>query len=138
MDKDLTEKDRAINHHTEIMAGTLVGLGVIALVQMLSVQSLDVPLKVSLYSFAVSVPSLSAVFLALRDQGSLGRMGIAESRFATLHEVLLFIGYLGSVIGISGLFFHFTTYAGIIFVAASLVGLVFCIGRPTRQSRQSP
>jgi hypothetical protein len=125
MSKKLTETDRAIKRKTEIMAATLVGLGVIALVQMLGVQSVDVSLKVSIYSFAVSIPSLSAVFLALRDEVTSGPV---EQRFTIFYGVLLFTGYLSSLIGLGGLFFHFTPYAGIVYVAACIIGLVFCIG----------
>lgn len=51
------------SEHNKIACGALVGLGVIAIVQMLSVNSLDAPLKVSVWSFAFSIPSLSVMFM---------------------------------------------------------------------------
>ena len=104
----------------EIGAGALVGLGVIAIVQMLSMQSLDVPLTVSLYSFAVSIPSLSAVFLCMREEIK-HRVYPADQGWVNL---LVIIGGLASSIGIGGLFFHFDNYAGIIFIIVSVLGLV--------------
>ena len=102
---------------TGIAFGALVGVAIIALVQMLSVSSLDVPLKVSIYGFAVSVPSLTAVVLCLIDEA---RHGIAIYRTSLLWLVV--IGNLASFAGISGLFFHFSSYAGITFVTISAIG----------------
>lgn len=107
---------------TRIMFGALVGVAIVALVQMLSVNSLDVSLKVSTYGFAVSIPSLTAVVLCLMDEA---RHGIAMYRTRLL--LLMLAGSLASFVGISGLFFHFSSYAGITFVAGSVIGFVIWI-----------
>ena len=122
MSQELTEIERTVGRQVEILTGALVGLGVIALVQMLSLQSLDVPLIVSVYSFAVSIPSLSAVFLCMMEEAKFGVT--THERISTVMAILLAAGNLGTLIGISALFFHFATYAGIIFIASSLIGLV--------------
>ncbi len=103
----------------EIVCGALVGLGVIALVQMLSVTTLDVPLRISLCSFAISIPSLTAVFLSFKERGP-----AAAGRSSRLLTFLWTIGNIASLIGISGLFFHFAVYAGVIFIVIFVLGLV--------------
>jgi hypothetical protein len=101
--------------------GALAGVGVVALVQMLSVNSLDVPLKVSVCSFAFSIPVLSAVLIcALVEDSYTGfRAGIPPYL-----KAINISGYLAALIGVDALFFHFAVYAGLIFTVTSLIGIV--------------
>jgi len=101
----------------------LVGLGVVAVVQMLSVERLDLPLTVSIFSFAVSIPCNSANVICMIAKGEHGTT--ANSRLATAGiSAVIRIGVLSSFVGISGLFFHFTKYAGIVFIVFSVLGLM--------------
>lgn len=59
----------------EIICAALMGLGVVAIVQMLSVERLDVSLKVSVFSFAFSIPSLATAFLSDRADAEFGIRG---------------------------------------------------------------
>ena len=97
----------------------LVGVGVVALVQMLSVNSLDVPLKVSVCSFAFSIPALSTVLIC----------ALVDDTYAVFHskrylKTVNTIGYVAALIGVGALFFHFAVYAGLIFTGMSLIGIV--------------
>jgi hypothetical protein len=123
MSQDRIERHRRTNIETEVMSGALVGLGVIAIVQMLSVPSLDVPLKVSLYSFAISIPFLTVAFLCARIETGVD--------FRSNHPLVSLafgscvgFGNLSSLAGISALFFHFMNYAGFIFIGVCVIGLV--------------
>src|SRR5687767_2171695 len=93
------EIDQAANRRVEIGAGALVGFGVIAIVQMLSIDRLDVPLKVAVFSFAVSVPFHAATFMCLLQESAFG-FGIS-SRFLV---VALLVGNIASILGIGALF----------------------------------
>ncbi|HET6979068.1 MAG TPA: hypothetical protein VFI24_22230 [Pyrinomonadaceae bacterium] len=100
-------------------SGAFVGLGVISVIQMLGVSSLDVTLRISLCSFAVSIPSLTALFICTMLEDFY--------EFSTTNAFLrtvTVIGYLSTLIGISGLFCHFAYYAGIIFITGTLVGFL--------------
>jgi len=104
----------------KIASGALVGLAVVAMVQMLSLNVLDLPLKVSICSFAISIPLLSAVFIS----------AIVETSFdfsvdkPFLLKAVALGGYLASLIGVPALFFHFAIYAGVIFIAGSVIGVL--------------
>jgi hypothetical protein len=104
----------------KIASGALVGLAVVALVQMLSLNGLDLPLGVSVFSFAISIPLLSAAFIS----------AIVETSFdysvdkPFLLKAVMLSGYLASLIGVSALFFHFAIYAGVIFIAGSVIGFL--------------
>jgi hypothetical protein len=106
----------------EVICGALVGLGVIAIVQMLSLNSLDIPLKISVCSFAVSIPSLTVVLLCEWTEIRIDfRSHAPWVSFAV--GLLAWIGYISSLAGVSALFFHFMNYAGIIFLVMCVIGL---------------
>jgi len=112
--------DRKIEHN-KIGCGALVGLGVIAIVQMLSVDGLDAPLNVSVWSFAFSIPSLSVTFMCSVTESQFG-FTTNKGIYALPLSGLSYFGHLASFVGISGLFFHFSILAGLIFMAISLFG----------------
>src|SRR5215813_10434791 len=95
----------------EVINGALAGIAVVAIVQMLSLQSLDVGLTVSVCCFAVSIPFLASLLLC-KIQSE--RFGFTTNNVA-IGRVSDF-GKIFSLVGIGALFFHFTVYAGIIFI----------------------
>lgn len=109
------------SEHNKIACGALVGLGVIAIVQMLSVNSLDAPLKVSVWSFAFSIPSLSVMFMCSITESQFG-FTTNKKIYAWALGDLWYFGHLASFVGISGLFFHFSIIAGLIFVVTTVFG----------------
>lgn len=119
MSNGQTEQAQA-RESLKLGSGALVGLSVIAMVQMLSVNGLDLPLKVSVFSFAISIPLLSAIFLS----------AIVETSFDYSVDKPFFLkavslgGYLASFVGVSALFFHFAIYAGVIFTGGSVIGFL--------------
>ncbi len=103
----------------EISSGAFIGLGVISIVGMLGLPSLDGPLTMSVFSFAISVPVLAAVVLCM----------IQEAIFpGTPHAGVIdfgwIVGVFTSLLGISGLFFHFNLFAGFLFILLSILGIV--------------
>jgi hypothetical protein len=62
---------------------------------MLSVNSLDVPLKISLCCFAISIPSLTAVFLSIKGKG--------EIMVDTPHRLLTFLWTIGNLTSLFGI-----------------------------------
>jgi len=97
-----------------------VGVGVVTLVQMLSVNNLDVSLKVSVCSFAFSIPALTTVLICALVDDSFTEFMIGKRYLKTVNTT----GYLAALIGVGALFFHFAVYAGFIFTGTSLIGIV--------------
>jgi len=87
---------------------------------MLSVNSLDVPLKVSVCSFAFSIPALSTVLICALVDDSYAEF-MASKRYL---KAVNTIGYVAALIGVGALFFHFAVYAGLIFTGRSLIGIL--------------
>jgi hypothetical protein len=111
---------RRPNQGRKVASGALAGVSVVSIVQMLSVNSLDVPLKISVYSFAITIPALSAVFINTVVEDYYGGSRVRMP----LLVIVTTIGYLAGLIGVAALFFHFAKYAGILFIVLSLLGIV--------------
>jgi hypothetical protein len=114
------DRDQTEEAWMKLGSGALVGLGVVSVVQMLSLNGLDLPLKVSVFSFAISIPLLSAVFISAVVRSA---FEYVTDKPLLLRSISL-VGYLASLTGVSALFFHFALYAGVVFIAGSLIGFV--------------
>src|ERR1700675_4379748 len=116
---ELEKKDKNAIKLLEAMAGGLIGVAVIAVFHLLGLPSLGKSLTVSLYGFAISIPLLSFNILAF----------IAESGYAYYeniwyHPLSFFLGALASLVGIGGLFFHFSIKLGVLFSVLVTLELV--------------
>jgi hypothetical protein len=101
----------------------LLGVGVISVVQLLGATTLDDSLRFSLYCFAVAIPFLSAYLQVLsfdpRRKHFPGRWYVAT--FSAL-------GPLVSLMGLGGIFWHFSRRIGLLFIAACLVAMFIWCG----------
>lgn len=111
----------------EITCGALIGLALISIVEMLGLPALDIPLKMSVFSFAISIPVLSAVILCMTNDSVFNLKPHGEG----IH-LAWFFGVFMSFLGISGLFFHLSLFAGILFVVLSLTGLCITVRYATK------
>ncbi len=113
-----TKPKRTLDIELEAMIGALTGICIIAVIQFISLPSLDGALKVSVYCFAVSLPLLTFSLLSL-----VGSTNKVHSDFMWYFWVAFILGPLGSLVGIAGLFFHFSWRAGLIFSALAITCL---------------
>ena len=118
----------------------LLGLCIIAVIQLISIKTLNAPLWVSLCCFAVAIPLLAGYFFMLESQT---RFQVSVTKW---YENL--IGYAGIIIGfagIAGLFWHFSWVVSVIFVILSVIVIILwtdfddaLIQASKKQERQEP
>lgn len=106
------------NEQRRIIFGAFLGTSVVATIQLISIQSLDLPLTFSVYCFAVSIPLLTlglyTAMIESREQFTV------ESRPVLYAEEL---GVLAAAGGILALFLHFS-YPALVLVLAIGIALV--------------
>jgi hypothetical protein len=119
----MPKRKRKVDKHglseDRIMSGALIAISVVALVQLLSVGQLDIPLKISLYCFAVSIPLLSLA--------SLNRLAASAQEYivdAWYDSFAIAFGSLASFVGVGALFWHFSRIMGGLFFAISFFGVI--------------
>jgi uncharacterized protein involved in cysteine biosynthesis len=119
MTRDRVKIDQADNRQIETVSGALIGVGVVVVTQLLRFDSLDWPLTVSLFSFTISLPCLSIILLNL----------LHESRytyFASIwyNNLIQQAGGWLSLIGMIGIFWHLSVWAGILFTLLGCAGFL--------------
>lgn len=104
---------------TEIVCGALIGLNVVATIEMLSINTLNKRLFVSLFCFALSIPALAWIMMILLTE---------SSEWPILHKnqfhVVLAAGSLLSLTGLAAIFFYFSILVGVVFSAACIIAIV--------------
>lgn len=60
MSNEPYEIDKESLKFEEVITGGLIGVSTIIVAQLLQLATFDIPLKISLYSFAISIPMLTA------------------------------------------------------------------------------
>ena len=90
----------------------LLGISVIAVVQLLGTSVIDKPLTVSLYAFAVAIPMLAISIYAVAFEAS-----YEYTVIPIYMDIANFGGPLASIIGTAGLFWHFSRLIGITFLS---------------------
>jgi hypothetical protein len=109
-----TRTTNAITASRLINSGALA-IAVVGVTQLVQRDTLDTPLLVSLYCFALSIPLSAASTILLALQGSASPYP-ANSHFGA---VMILIGSVATLAGIFCLFWHFNLYAGIVFLVSS-------------------
>jgi hypothetical protein len=98
----------------------LLGVSIVAVIQIVGRSEVDRSLFVSLYAFAVAVPFLGVFIwtgdLFVTNKPSLDRW---------YYNFVGVAGSLASLIGIGAIFWHFSRTIGVIFILCSLFG--FCV-----------
>lgn len=109
------------SRRTKIIFSGIVGFASIAMVQLLSLRldSLDIALTISLYSFAISLP-FSTMILLLSFFKENYKKSIPESKIFITFVALVALIFL---FGVAALFFHFDTQKGIIFAICAIIGI---------------
>jgi hypothetical protein len=122
--------DRAIRgaQALKIILGTLGGLSIVAVIQLMSLDTIDLPLTTSLYAFAVAIPSTGAIIFATQMAGVIISTKVDPS------EPMRFLGFIFAVcaciaplIGMAGIFWHFSRIIAVVFIGFSLLALVWII-----------
>ncbi len=99
-----------------LICAALAGTSIVAVIQLLGAEKLDMPLWIAVYSFAVSIPFLGfySLFLILRSHYENSK--IPKNWFFGL---MLLFGPLASMIGLCAIFWHFAWAAGMLFWSIS-------------------
>ena len=103
--------------------GGLIGISSVILASFLSLGSCDsqdtkcgVPTTISILAFAVGIPTMAMSILY-----AYAYLGSRNKIVSLTGNVIRFIGYLGLYTGIVAAFWQLSHYAGILFLACSLI-----------------
>jgi hypothetical protein len=118
---DDDERSRTLD---KVALGALVGVGVLAVFQLLTLNQLDTPLKLALYSFAISIPLLST-YLAVLTSATPAIYNSMTSKWS--YGLAAFGGGLTGLVGFTAVFWHFSAKLGVLFGGLSLFGLILFV-----------
>ena len=99
--------------------GGLIAIGVVILQALISAQSLDLPLLISILAFAIALPLLAVMVLVNHAQ--------ASYRYASYPKyltVVILLGQGGAFIGVLAAFWHISWIAAILLLISGGIGLV--------------
>lgn len=103
----------------QIITTALIGISAVAVIQLLQVTALDVPLKVSLYCFAISIPMLALYLLIILSKPN---YKLQSDMWAD--QIAVYTGGFCSVVGIAAIFWHFSVSIGITFIITSIFAYI--------------
>ncbi len=101
-----------------VVYGGLIAVGVVILQALIPAQSLDLPLQISILSFAIALPFLAIMVLVNHAQ--------ASYRYATYPAYLslvILLGQGGAFIGVFAAFWHISWLAAVFLLISGVVGL---------------
>jgi predicted neutral ceramidase superfamily lipid hydrolase len=108
------------NQEQPFLFTALIGLNIISVTQLLDVTPIDIPLKISLYSFSISTPLLAFFVISY-----LLKMAYRpSSKFPWYIPFSSFFGSLFSLVGLTSIFCHFSWIMAVIFAFTGV--LCFC------------
>ena len=116
-----------------VVYGGLIAIGVVILQALISAPSLDLPLQVSILSFAIAMPLLAIMVLVNHAQ--------ASYRYASYPRYLslaIVLGQGGAFIGVLAAFWHISWVAAVLLVISGLVGLVVYAAYSRQLARDNP
>lgn len=102
-----------------VVYGGLIAIGVVILQALISAQSLDLPLLISILAFAIALPLLAVMVLVNHAQ--------ASYRYASYPKyltVVILLGQGGAFIGVLAVFWHISWIAAILLLISGGIGLV--------------
>jgi len=116
-----------------VIVSALLGLDIAVTLTLLNIDALDPPLVVAMYACSVSVPLLTGSIVMLLDEKH-----AARSTSGTGPDSLFVFGVLASIVAMGAIFFHFSDYAGWLFLASSGVALAIGLvhGRNIKKEAQ--
>lgn len=99
-----------------VIYSALLGLSIVATIQLLQVPELDLPLTISLYAFAVNIPPLAVMILSIRDSLDYEY----NVPFRWLADMGLATGLI-SLLAVVSIFWHFSWIAGVLVIVSGAV-----------------
>lgn len=116
-----------------VVYGGLIAIGVIILQAIISAQSLDLPLQVSILSFAIAMPLLAIMVLVNHAQAS-----YRYASYPRYLSLVIVLGQGGAFIGVFAAFWHTSWMAAVLLAFSGLVGLVVYAAYLKQLSRDNP
>ncbi|MCK5599088.1 hypothetical protein KAI78_05655 [bacterium] len=120
------EKVNQIANKTVLFAyGGLIAISTCIVIQLLGLSQLDRNLVFSLYCFTVAIPGLSATMYIFYYESLRGVTSDDLDTFCSLS--LLLLSPIIAIIGLGGVFFHFSKAAGYVFIISCFISLLALI-----------
>lgn len=119
------EKVEKTSYYTNLFnleCGALIAIGIVLLQDLISSSSLDIPLTITSFAFAVAIPMLSAKLLINFEESKAGYY-VPSKRV----KVLYWVGMMSAFIGINAAFWHISLMVGGVFSVSSLIALVLYV-----------
>jgi len=117
-----------------LIYGGLIGIAVVMVQPLIAAPSLDASAKISVVAFSVAIPLLAALVMVNRQE--VFRRRRTPSVSVTIAQVL---AQMAAFVGIVAGFWHIYWIAGVVFLAAGLVGmLVHSAGYWRLEGNQDP
>jgi len=113
--------------------GGLIAIGVVILQALISAQSLDLPLLISILAFAIALPLLAVMVLVNHAQ--------ASYRYASYPKyltVVILLGQGGAFIGVLAAFWHISWIAAALLLVSGGIGLVVYAVYSKQLTRDNP
>lgn len=111
----------SLDLNSKIISGSLIGVSLIILQDLVSIGTLDVPLHTSVMAFSIALPCLVIKFI---ESGFKTNIKIAKLPLLIMDMIWSIIGIIGGIaafIGIAAAFWHITPEAGQAFIGTSIV-----------------
>jgi len=102
-----------------VVYGGLIGIGIVILQALLSVQILDLASLISIISFAVAIPLLATMVLLNHAQTS-----YRYASYPWYLTLIIVLGQGGAFIGIWAAFWHVSPIAGVLLPISGVIGLI--------------
>lgn len=116
------EKTSYYTNLFSLECGALIAIGIVLLQDLVSSSSLDLPLTITSFAFAVAIPMLSAKLLINFEESKAGYY-VPSKRV----KVLYWGGLLSAFIGVNAAFWHISLIVGGVFSVSALISLVLYV-----------
>ena len=117
MNQEFEPQEKWLRQSSLILAG-LIGIGVVIVQALISVNATDPPATIALLAFAIALPLLGTLVIL--------NVVLAGYRHASIPVYLTFAYYVGegsACVGVIAAFWHVSWIAGVLVVISGLVGL---------------
>ena len=102
-----------------VVYGGLIGIGIVILQALLSIQTLDPASFISIISFAVAIPLLATMVLLNHAQTS-----YRYASYPWYLTLIILLGQGGAFLGTWAAFWHISPLAGVLLPVSGVVGLI--------------
>ena len=116
-----------------VVYGGLIAIGVVILQALIPAQSLDLPLQISILSFALALPFLAIMVLVNHTQAS-----YRYASYPRYLSLIILLGQGGAFIGVFAAFWHISWMAAVLLAISGIVGLVVYAAYSKQLARDNP